>query len=459
MGVLLSIFHMARKILISALISRFLPKVILLEYLVIAIFALVLLATMLLGFHLLYALSFGYVLFFLYGLYKGCSAKELIFESWNNAKNIGSLLLLFCLIAILTATWRASGTIAMLVVSSSHILIPSLFIFSTFLLCVFISLLTGTSFGTSATMGVICMTIGNVLEIHPAYLGGAILSGSYFGDRMSITSSSAHLVAKITQTQIFVNLRNMFSSCILPFILSSLLYILLGFTVEQNDMPLQSLALFERHFQLPWYTASPAIIMILLACFKVNAKNIMLWGIISASILCVLVQKMPVTELLQIYWNGFQSHDAALNAILGGGGLLSMLTVACIVSIASAYMGIFHVTNLFGNIKVHINHLAEKISPFGSTVITAIVTCMLTCNQTLSIFLTKSLCEEQYNSKEKLAHAIENSTVLIAGLIPWNIACSVVLANVQAPVTSIFYAFFLYLLPITSFWVFKRQES
>ncbi len=428
------------------------------EYLVIAFFSMTLLITMLLKLPLLLALVLGYVVFFLYGLHKKCNASSLFLASLEHCKNIGNLLLLFCLIGILTATWRASGTIAFLVVNSTAILVPSLFIVSTFLLCTCISMLTGTSFGTSATMGVICMTMGNVLGVDTAHLGGAILSGSYFGDRMSPMSSSAHLTAKITHTNIFVNIKNMFRTCLFPFFIACVLYFLLGRESSGNHVPYDTFHIFTDSFNLSWPTAIPAILIVVLACCKVHAKNIMLLSIFSASALCLFLQNMSVKQLLHAYWEGFTTQDTALQTILGGGGLQSMLTVSCIVTLSSSYVGLFQESNFFKNMHKHIASLAEKTNAFSSTAIVAVFTCMLTCNQTLSIFLTKSLCENQYQSRENLALAIENSAVVIAGLIPWNIACSVVLANVGAPLTSIWYAFFLYLVPLASLWYLKKEN-
>ncbi len=427
------------------------------EYFVIILFSLILLASVFFSIHLLYALLLGYMLFFAYGLYKGCKAKELFWHSWNTTKNIGSMLLLFCLIGILTATWRASGTIAFLVVSCAPLLIPSLIVFSSFILCVFISLFTGTAFGTSATMGVICMTMGNVLGVDPAFLGGAIFSGSYFGDRMSPMSSSAHLVAKITRTDIFKNIKNMFMTCLIPLLVTSIFYLYLGFENSQKVMPLETLTLFRENFVLTWPSAIPALLVLGLVVFKVNIKKIMLVSIVSASILCIFLQDMSAVQLLTLYWAGFTSPNPMIHSVLGGGGLVSMMTVVCVVGLSSSYIGIFQVTRLLENIKEHIVHLAERVSPFGSTCVVALFTCMLTCNQTLSIFLTKSLCEPQYAKAEDLALSLENTVVLMAGLVPWNIACSVVLANVDAPVTSIFYASFLYLTPMVSFFIFRRR--
>ncbi len=427
------------------------------EFAVIVLFSITLFVTMLFNMPLLLALALGYVYFLGYGMHKGCTVKALVKSSLEHSKKISNLLILFGLIGILTATWRASGTIAFLVTNSTYILIPWLFILSTFLLCVFISMLTGTSFGTSATMGVICMTMGNVLGVEPAYLGGAILSGSYFGDRLSPMSSSAHLVSKITDTNIFTNIKNMFFSCLFPFTLTCALYLYLGFEGAGKAMPLDTLDIFKENFDLSWPTVVPALLMIALACCKVDAKKIMILGILSASVVCLFWQHITLLELFVLSWAGFTTSHEALQNILSGGGLSSMVTVSCIVAISSSYVGLFQESKFFESIHVLIAGLAQKTSAFGSTALVAFFACMLTCNQTLSVFLTKSLCEKQYEKRESLALAIENSAVLLAGLVPWNIACSVVLANVGAPISSIVYAFFLYLVPVCSVWIFRKE--
>ncbi len=425
------------------------------EYLVIAAFSLF--TTVFMGIHVLYALGIGYALFFLYGLYKKKKPLALLLASWGSTKNIGSLLFFLALISLLTASWRASGTIAFLVVNSTYIIEPSLFVLSAFILCGIVSMLTGTSFGTSATMGVICMTLGNVFNIDPAHLGGAILSGSYLGDRMSPMSSSAHLIAKVTQTDIFVNIKNMLRTCILPFIATCIVYVLIGYRDVPYEIPQSVFAVFEENFNLHFFAVIPALLIVVLTFCKVHARTTVLLSTASASLLCITLQGMAFSDLLSLYWFGFQSSDTLLNAILGGGGLASMVKVLSVVAISTSYVGLFQETEIFENMKEQIARLSARLSPFGATCCVAIVTCMMTCNQTLAILLTNSLCEKEYASREELAHAIENSAVLFAGLVPWNVACSVILSNVGAPMSSILYASLLYLIPLASLYFFRKR--
>lgn len=428
------------------------------EYFVIVLFALILLISMVLEISLLYALLLGYVVFFAYGIYKGCSAKSLFLDSWDKTKSIGNMLFLFCLIGVLTATWRASGTIAFIVVLSESLLIPQIFIFVSFFLCLIISMLTGTSFGSSATMGVICMIVGNVFGMDPALLGGAILSGCYFGDRLSPMSTCAMLIAKITYTDIYTNLKNMSITAIIPLILTSFFYLFLGFDASHKSCTLDTFQVFRTHFNLSWLTVFPIVVLIVSTFCKMPIRNTMLLGTLSAILLCFFVQNQSLTEILELCIKGFESENSDLNRMLGGGGLLSMLTVSCIVGISSSYMGLFYTSGLLENLKGHIEKLSEKISVFSTTVLVATMTSMITCNQTLTILMTKMLCETQYTSKEELALALEDSAVLIPGIIPWSIACSVILVNINAPMESILYGFFLYLLPLVEI-VRKRKKA
>ena len=113
----------------------------------------------------------------------------------GGVKTVSGILLTFLVIGVLTAFWRASGTIPVIVCYASGLIRPSVFLLMSFLLNCGISFLTGTSFGTAATMGVICASMGSAMHISPVLTGGAVLSGAFFGDRCSPLSTSALLVA------------------------------------------------------------------------------------------------------------------------------------------------------------------------------------------------------------------------------------------------------------------------
>ena len=132
------------------------------------------------------------------------------------------------LIGALTASWRASGTIAYLVSYASEIISPSWSLLGTFILNAALSSLIGTSFGTAATMGVVTMSLCVAMGVSPFWAGGAALAGAYVGDRCSPVSTSAQLVCAVTGTELYKNIKNMLRTGLIPFLLACLIYFFVG---------------------------------------------------------------------------------------------------------------------------------------------------------------------------------------------------------------------------------------
>ena len=353
---------------------------------------------------------------------------------------------------MITAVWRACGTIPFIIYHMSGLLIPSVFILIVFLLCCFVSLLTGTSFGTAATIGIICMSIAKANGIDPTFTGGAILSGIYFGDRCSPMSTSALLISELTQTDIYCNIKNMFKSALLPFSVTCLLYALLGFSGTGNTGTADLYALFPQNFDLHWTTTIPALLIIILSLCRVKVRLTMAASIITGSLLCLFLQDITPAQLGSIMFYGFYPADQQLAQILSGGGIISMFTVSVIIILSSAYAGIFEATCFLNTTQARLAQLGEKITPYGSILLTATITSMATCNQTLSSILTYQLHKDSADNMQQLALDLENSTIVVAALIPWSIACAVPLATVGAGNASILFAFYLYLLPLYNLW-------
>ena len=167
------------------------------EITILIIFILGLTASVIARIPIIYALLFGYLLFSAYALKKGYSVKAVLKMSFEGIKTTKNILITFMLIGVLTALWRAGGTIGAIISYSEKLISPKSFVIAAFLLNCLVSFLTGTAFGTAATMGAICMTIAYAMGINPLMVGGAVLSGSYFGDRCSPVSTSALLVSEI----------------------------------------------------------------------------------------------------------------------------------------------------------------------------------------------------------------------------------------------------------------------
>lgn len=416
--------------------------------LVIALFGVILLLCLLLNQSILYALIAGYLLFFCYGLSQKHSFKEMILMSLEGIYQIKKILFVFILIGMITAVWRASGTIPLIIYSSSQLITPALFLLITFLLNCTISFLTGTALGTSATMGIICMSIGNIMGVNEVLIGGAVLSGIYFGDRCSPVSTSALLVCELTKTDIYQNIKQMAKTGFVPFIATCIIYFIAGLTISVPQQTLDILQLFPEHFNLHWVVLLPAFLILFLSLFKIKVIWLMSASILASCILCLFVQQIDIRSLINMMTFGYRTDNTQLAGILNGGGITSMIKVSAIVCISSSYSGIFNKTNILKGLKKSIASSSHRLTTFGSTLMTSFFSAMIACNQTLTIMLTYELCKDLTPQKEDFAITLEDTAVVVAPLIPWSIAAAAPLATISAPSVSIAFACYLYLIPL-----------
>ena len=413
----------------------------------ILLFSLSLIFCLLLKYSVIYALIVGYIIFMTYGLIKGYDLKVLIKKSFEGVLTVKNILLVFVLIGMITALWRASGTIAFIVYMGSKLISPSILILLTFLLCSILSFLIGTSLGTAATMGVICVSIGKAMGINPYYLGGAVLSGIYFGDRCSPMSTSALLITELTKTNLYTNIKLMFKTSIIPFIATCLFYLFLGLKSSTSPVSIDATNIFKENYNLNIVVIVPAILIIILSLFKVNVKKTMLLSIVISFIITMFFQKESVTSLINYCVYGFYHSNEKLNSMMKGGGILSMLNVGLIVAISSSYSGIFKETKMLVLMKKYLKEFSEKTSNYFVIFLSSIISGAIACNQSLGTILAYELCEE-LEDKQNMAIILENTIVLLAGLIPWNIAMAVPLKTIDIGLMSGLFAFYLYFLPL-----------
>lgn len=413
----------------------------------ILLFSLSLIFCLLLKYSVIYALIVGYIIFITYGLIKGHDLKVLIKKSFEGVLTVKNILLVFILIGMITALWRASGRIAFIVYMGSKLISPSILILLTFLLCSILSFLIGTSLGAAATMGVICVSIGKAMGINPYYLGGAVLSGIYFGDRCSPMSTSALLITELTKTDLYKNIKLMLKTSIIPFITSCLFYLFLGLKSSTSPVSIDATNIFKENYNLNIVVIAPAILIIILSLFKVNVKKTMLVSIVISFIIAMFFQKESVTSLVNYCVYGFHHSNEKLNLMMKGGGILLMLNVGLIVAISSSYSGIFKETKMLVLMKKYLKEFSKKTSNYFVIFLSSIISGAIACNQSLGIILTYELCEE-LEDKQNMAIILENTIVLLAGLIPWNIAMAVPLKTVDIGLMSGLFAFYLYFLPL-----------
>lgn len=429
------------------------------EIFTLLLFGIILLIFVLFNISIIYALLIGLGIFTLYAKLKGYSLKEILKMIITGIKTAKNVLIVFVLIGMMTALWRASGTIPVVISYAVQFIKPGTLILMTFLLNSGVSFLIGTSFGTAATMGVICMMIAVSMNVNPVFVGGAILSGAFFGDRNSPVSTSALLVSELTGTNIFDNIKRMLKTAIVPFIITCIIYYLAGMNTKGSAASMNLHELFSREVNLHWSALIPAIIILILSLMRVKVKIAMSASIVAAIFICIFVQDIEIAQILKVMVTGYRASDPEVGAMLNGGGIFSMLKVMGIISISSSYSGIFQKTGLLNSIKENLVKLSKKITPYGAMIVTSTIAGMIACNQTLTIMLAHQLCEDLEPDEKKLAINLANSAVVIAPLIPWSIAGAMPLTTVGAPVESILAASYLYLIPIYYFLVNLYSEK
>ena len=413
----------------------------------ISLFSLSLIVCLLLKVSVVYALIIGYIIFISYGLIKGYNLKVLVKKSFEGMLTVKNILLVFILIGMITALWRASGTIAFIVYMGSKLISPSILILLTFLLCSILSVLIGTSLGTAATMGVICASIGKTMGVNPYYVGGAVLSGIYFGDRCSPMSTSALLIAELTKTNLYTNIKLMIKTSIIPFIVTCLFYLFLGFKSKVSNISVDVTEIFKQNYNLNIIVIIPAILIIILSILKINVKKTMLVSIVISFIIAMFIQRDSIVALINYCIFGYHHPNERLNLMMKGGGILSMVNVGLIVGISSSYSGIFKETKLLVSLKEYLKTFSKKTSNYFVIFLSSIISGAIACNQSLGIILTNELSEELVDKRER-AIILENTVVLLVGLIPWNIAMDVPLKTLDVGIMSGLFAFYLYFLPL-----------
>ena len=419
-----------------------------LEVLVIFAFIAVLMTCVMLDISIVYALAIGYFIFFFYGVKRGFGMKNVFFMSVKGVKTVKNLLITFLLIGMVTALWRAAGTLPMIICYASKMIHPSAFILIAFLLNALVSFLTGTAFGTSATMGVICMTMALAMGINPLFVGGAILSGVYWGDRCSPVSTSALLVSELTKTDLYENIKRMLKSGFVPTIITCLVYLVLGMMSGGGGAVLDMEAIFSKGFELHWVLVLPAVMILVLAAFRVKVKKTLTISAALAAVLAVVIQKIEIMDLIKLMSFGYTTEVEELASMMNGGGVSSMVRTAVIVGLSSSFSGIFEGTGLLNSMKQYVAKVSETVTPFGATFIVSIITSMVACNQTLTAILTHQLCRDIEPDEKELAIYLEDTAIVMASLVPWSIAGAVPLATVGAPIASMALACYHYILPL-----------
>ena len=404
------------------------------------------------GVFIAYPLLMAMAIFMAMLMQRGFALSNLMAMAWRGSQKSWSVLSVLLIIGIVTAVWMAAGTVPAIVYYGIQLIRPQYFILAAFLLTSFVSLLIGTSFGTVGTIGTALMIMANSSGLNTHLVAGAIIAGAYVGDRCSPMSSSANLIASITHTALYSNVKNMWRTALIPLSISIAIYGVLSFLNPSDAIDPRFTAELDRLFEIGWLELLPAFVILVLTFLQVEVKQSMLISILVAVIIAVMQQHYSAIELLKFIVVGFRLPDSFLQPILAGGGLLSMLKVTIVVIISTAFVGLFAETQLLERVENWLDRVRSRSNCFLSTCAIGTGAAAFGCTQTIAILLTQQLVASKYKEndqdKSNLALDLENTVVVISPLIPWNIAGLVPATILSTDAGFIPFAFYLYLLPL-----------
>ncbi|MEO0770015.1 MAG: Na+/H+ antiporter NhaC family protein, partial [Cyanobacteria bacterium J06649_4] len=387
--------------------------------------------------YMAYPLLAALILFMLVLMRRGFVLRALVEMVVKGARQAVPVVQVLLLIGLITAVWMAAGTVPALVYYGTALIAPRFFILWAFLLTSGVSILTGTSFGAVGTIGLALMVMARSGGVDVNPVAGAIIAGAFVGDRCSPLSSSAHLVASVTGTSLHTNLRNMVKTSLWPLSLSLLFYAVISLWYPVQFSTTSITAELPDLFDLSPIVLLPAVAMLLLALLQVDVKLAMFVSIGLGMALARSHQHYSLFQLLRFMTVGYElEQETPLKAVLVGGGLLPMLKATVVVFISTAFAGIFSGSKVLNFVDSWLSRLKNARRRAQATVLVSLFTNIFGCTQTIAIVLTGQIMQPYYvnseakkvdsnligNPQEQLAIDLEDSAVVMAPLIPWNIA-------------------------------------
>ena len=341
-------------------------------------------------------------------------------------------MLIILSIGILIAAWVAGGVISTMVYYGLQIISPSFFLVTALLLCSLVSLAIGSSLSTIGTVGVALFGIGSALGVPPAVTAGAIVSGAYFGDKMSPLSDTTNLAPSVSGAGLFDHIRHMMVTTTPTYLICIVLYSILGAfygrgeTGDEAQIAL-TLETLEEHFVIHPLLLLPPLLVLLMVIFKIPA----LPGLMGAAALGVLsaffVQGVTVPEMLSALMDGFKTETgvATVDTLLNRGGIMSMMKTVALMTLALSFAGIYERTGMAESILRKI--VARVKSDRGlvvATILTAWGVLIGTGQQYVAIILTgrlfRPLYEEHRLKPQNLSRALEDAGTVFGGIVPYS---------------------------------------
>lgn len=397
--------------------------------------------------------------------------QEGIVKSISSA--MSSILILF-LIGALAGTWLLSGIVPAMIYYGLMILSPVIFLFAACFISGVVSVATGSSWTTVATVGVALLGIGKALGFEEGIIAGAIISGAYFGDKMSPLSDTTNLAPAMAGTDLFTHIRHMAKTTIPTMIITLLLFIIIGLNYETSgsveDVKTISLVIYEKFNISPLLFIVPVIVLIMIVK-RVPALPALLTGALLGGVFALIFQPEIIREVVAeegtFSYIGFKgvmmslfgqisvvTDNAIVNELLVTRGMGGMLNTIWLIICAMVFGGIMEES---GMLKVIAEAIIKKVHTVGSLIASTAATCVFfnitTSDQYLAILVPGRMYADVYKKRglrpENLSRTLEDSATVTSVLVPWN-TCGATQASVLGVATLTYapYCFFNIISPL-----------
>ncbi|MDG4944917.1 sodium:proton antiporter [Weeksellaceae bacterium KMM 9713] len=416
------------------------------------------------------------------GIRNGVKFEEILDRISLNLKATTPAILILLFVGSLAGTWLLSGIVPAMIYYGLNILTPTIFFVACILICIVVSMATGSSWTTSATIGIALIGIGNGLGLDSAMTAGAVLSGAYFGDKMSPLSDTTNLAPAIAGTDLNTHIKYMTITTVPTIIITLIVFLILGFTASIHgniDKEIVQNLIADNFNVSPWLFTVPLLVIILIV-MRVPPLMALLVGTVLGGVAAIIFQQdlllqMSGAESL----NSVETYRIVMNSItvdtiipveevrlengtllnLGGlfeqGGMAGMLGTVWLIICAMAFGGALEAIGALKRISEFFLGLFQSVfGLFASTVATALALNITASDQYLAIVVSGKMFSEAYKDKglapENLSRTLEDSATVTSVLVPWN-TCgayhSKVLLGEAGNMSFIPYAIFNYLSP------------
>ncbi len=369
-------------------------------------------------------------------------------------------IIILAIIGVLIGIWILCGVVPTMIYYGLLILKPSFFLVATVLIASITSLATGTSWGTAGTMGIALMGIAKGLGIPAPITAGAILSGAYFGDKMSPLSDTTNLAPAMAGTDVFTHIKAMLKPTLITYAITLIIFGFLSTKYKNTSADLSSINIItnglKNNFNISPILLIPPIVVVVSIAAKVPALPGISLGIIVAAFLGPIYQKVNFGDILSAALNGFVSNTnvESVDKLLTTGGLNNMMSSISLTIIAMMFGGIAEETGILEAIvKKFLHKIKSTVGIVTATILTCIFTNASMPEQYISIVVPGRMFKNEYRDRnlhpKLLSSTLESGGTVTSAMIPWN-TCGVYMSSVLGVATKAYipFLFFNLLMPI-----------